>query len=91
MECKRCGHTLPLTGFICTNCKTMMSAEQIKIQKEQMRINNPNLNTFFVSEKYGHKTILFQKREEAKRKFTGLFIVLGVLLVFLILVFLVYL
>ncbi len=87
MNCKRCQAPLPLTGYICPHCGKMMTLDQIKVQKEQMKINN---NTPFqmVSEKYGHKQFIYKKREEEKKKYWGLFLILGILLlVFLIGVF----
>lgn len=79
MECKRCGHALPPTGFICPNCKMMLSGEQIKIQKERLQMSKP-LNTGMVSEKYGHKDFIYKKREKKKPKFIGIVFLLGILL-----------
>lgn len=87
MECKRCGHTLPATGFTCTNCGMMMSAEQIKMQKKEMNMKKSPL---MVSEKYGHKNFIYQKREENTTKPKGIFLLLGLLLLIILIGLLVY-
>ena len=78
MVCKRCGHDLPLTGYICTNCGAMMSIEQIKEQKAK----NPAsfIPQGLVSERYGHKDFIYKKREEKKLKLKGWLLYLGLLL-----------
>lgn len=89
MECKKCGHPLPKTGFVCTNCGMMMSAEQIKIQRDNIKMEN-KMNALLVSEKYGHKNFIYEKREERKRKGKGIFVLLGLLLLIILLGILVY-
>lgn len=89
MECKRCKSPLPPTGFICGNCGMMMSEEQIKIQKENRKVNH-NLKTELVSEKYGHKDFIYKKREETKSKYIGIFVLVGILFGILLLALLVY-
>lgn len=66
MVCKRCGSTLPSTGFLCTNCGFMMDTEQIKKQKEFMKENKQQKNVEMISERYGKNKVLFQKREKEK-------------------------
>lgn len=90
MECKRCKKPLSQTEYICRNCGLMMSGEQIKKQKEQMKINKP-LQTQLVSEKYGHKDFIFQKREKASPKLFGIFFLFGMVLLLFLIVLLVYL
>lgn len=87
MECKRCGHVLPAAGFTCTNCGMMMSAEQIKMQQEEM---NTKKSLEMVSEKYGHKNFIYQKREESTKKPKGIFLLLGLLLLIILIGLLVY-
>lgn len=83
MVCKRCGKTLPMSGFTCSNCGCMMNSEQIKEQKEDMKLNMPS-NTEYITEKYGKK-IIYEKRNEEKKKGWGvlLFVFLICLLVVL--------
>ena len=66
MFCKRCGASLPSTGFLCTNCGFMMDTEQIKQQKEFMKENKQGKNVEMISERYGKNKILYQKREKEK-------------------------
>ncbi len=87
MECKRCGHVLSKTGFTCTNCGMMMSAEQIKKQKEQMDIQK---SVEMVSEKYGHKNIIYEKRDDSTLKWKGIFLLLALLLLIILIGLLVY-
>lgn len=90
MKCKRCGHSLPETGFICPNCNTMMSIDQIKIQKEnQKKENKPSLE--MISEKYGFKKQIYEKREEQKFKFYPLLFGIGILFAIILFLFFVYL
>lgn len=89
MECKKCGHPLPKTGFVCTNCGMMMSPEQIKIQRDNIKMEN-KMNALLVSEKYGHKNFIYEKREERTRKGKGIFVLLGLLLLIILLGILVY-
>lgn len=79
MECKRCGHVLPPTGFVCPNCKMMLNKEQIEIQKARLQTSNP-INPSMLSEKYGHKDYIYKKREESKPKYIGIVFLLGILL-----------
>lgn len=89
MVCKRCGNNLPASGFNCPHCGVMMDNEQIKYQKEMM--NNNIRNTQMVSEKYGLKKFIFQKREEVKTKFIGLILIVGILFAIVVFAILVYL
>lgn len=89
MECKRCGHALPKTGFVCTNCGMMMNVEQIKTQRENIKMEN-KMNTLLVSEKYGHKNFIYEKREEKPKKGKGILLFLGILLLIILLGILVY-
>ena len=89
MECKRCKSPLPFTGYVCLNCGMMMSEEQIKLQKENMKMNS-NINTQMISEKYGHKDFIYKKREETKPKYIGILILVAIICVILILTLFVY-
>lgn len=91
MYCKRCGASLPSTGFLCTNCGFMMDTEQIKKQREQMQMNPLNQKSQMAGVRFGHKKQLFQKREEASKHSLGLFFFLGFFFLFvLFLLFFVY-
>ena len=90
MICKRCGHDLPLSGYQCTNCGTMMSLEQIKKQKENNVSSNP-INQNLVSERYAHKDFIYKEREEERTKYKGLFVFLGILGLIILIGILVYL
>ena len=89
MICKKCGVELPKSGFVCTNCGVMMSAEQMKEQKERMKLNENHFQQGYVAEQYGLKKMLFQKREE-KKSFGLLFFFLGFFVFVLLLVLFVY-
>lgn len=88
MHCKRCGALLPSSGYVCTECGTMMDLEQIKSQKEKEKLNTPVRE--MLSEKYGHKGMLYQKREEEKKSFKGILLLVGVVLLLILLAVLVY-
>ncbi len=88
MICKRCGHDLPLVGYICTNCGAMMSIEQIQ---EQKKISPLSSQQSLISEKYGHKDFIYKKREVVKSKYKGLFLFLGIILGIIFIGILVYL
>ncbi len=89
MQCKKCGQTLSGTGFICSNCGMMMDIDQIKEQKEKMKMEQ-KMNSLLVSEKYGHKDFIYQKREEKKIQGKGIFLFLGILLLIIFIGILVY-
>lgn len=40
MFCKRCNNPLPSEGFVCKFCGALMSEDQIKMQKENMKNNS---------------------------------------------------
>ena len=90
MVCKHCNSPLPPTGFVCRSCGMMMSEEQIKIQKESIKANS-NLKAELVSEKYGHKDYIYQKREDIKPKFMGIFILIAIIFIVILLALFVYL
>lgn len=52
MFCKRCNNPLPSEGFVCKFCGALMSEEQIKTQKENMK--NNSLKGGFTTSKYGN-------------------------------------
>lgn len=90
MKCKRCGASLPSVGYLCTNCGFMMDAEQIKIQKEQMKLNSVSNKEQMVGVRFGKKIQLFQKREEISKNykvfffFLVFFFLLGISLFFFV-------
>lgn len=91
MKCKRCGHILPSTGFICINCKTMMSVDQIKVQKENMKLTRPR-TVELVSEKYGLKKQVYEKRNDSNsKKYFYFIILLSIFLLFFCFLLFVYL
>lgn len=83
MNCKRCGRVLPNKGLICTSCGAVMEEEQIKRQKELIKMQNPNNKIEMVTERYGKK-LLYEKRTEEKMKNKSLFLFF---LLFIIIVF----
>lgn len=90
MNCKRCGFPLPSTGYLCTNCGGMMDAEQIKVQKEQMKMPPVSNREQMVRVRFGKKGPLFQKREDVSKNYKVLlfflvfFFLLGVSLLFFV-------
>lgn len=91
MYCKKCGYSLPSTGYLCTNCGCMMDAEQIKKQKEIIKMNFTSNKSQMVRQSFLHKDTFFQKREEVSKNYKVLFFFLLFLLFLIIsLVFLVY-
>ncbi len=52
MFCKRCNNPLPSEGFVCKFCGALMSEEQIKTQKENMK--NNSLKGVLASSKYSN-------------------------------------
>lgn len=73
MHCKRCGFPLPSTGYLCTNCGSVMDTEQIKKQKEQMKMNPKPKQEQMLSMRFGKKE-LFQKREETNKNYSIFFL-----------------
>lgn len=89
MFCKRCGASLPSTGYLCTNCGFLMDSEQIKKQKENQKLVENKNQLTYISERYGKKNI-FQKREEKEKKKIGILIGIGSILFLVIVVLFVY-
>lgn len=67
-----------------------MSSEQIKLQKERIACGS-NRENHLVSEKYGHKKFIYQKRESVRKKCIGIFLLWGIPLLFLFILIFVYL
>lgn len=84
MVCKKCGASLPNHGFLCTFCGSMMDKEQIKFQKELLNAKNPNKKADFITERYGKKGVLFQKREEKEKTSYCIFFLMALFLCFLL-------
>lgn len=64
----------------------MMDAEQIKKQKELMKLNKKGKNIEMLSTRYGYKNNLYEERE--KRNFSRVFFLLLFLLLFFLILFL---
>ncbi len=88
MKCKRCGHSLPPTGYTCTSCGMMMSMDQIEEQKKNLQ-ENPRREEL-LSEKYGRNDFIYQEREKKKINFMGILFVLLVLLLLVLIGIFVY-
>lgn len=87
MNCKNCGKPLSGNGYVCKFCGVMMDEEQIKKQKSLIIPNNKPL---FVSEKYGGKMQIYEKRSQKENKLIGFIIIMAVLLLIIILALIVY-
>lgn len=90
MKCKRCNSPLPSKGYVCSHCKTLMSNEQIKIQKELLSNHSSNTRAELISEKYGGKKQVFIGREEKEHKSVSILFLFLFLLLFVVIVLLVY-
>ena len=89
MHCKHCGKAIGTDRGICPFCGAMLTKEQMKIYSEQQRENSfrPKL----ITEKYGEKPVIYEKREENFNFFIvfiiivlGIIIALGILILVLI-------
>lgn len=89
MKCKRCGCELPSRGFLCSNCGMMMDSDQIKEQKELMK-NDSGMKDLLLSEKYGNKKQIFQKRVDGENKIVGFVVILSVILLIILIALFVY-
>ena len=84
MNCKRCGAKIYSGTYICPNCKVLMDSEQIKLQKELMK-NDVCIKEGLISEKYGGKKQLFEKRDDYDTRFRAIIVLFfGLLVIFLI-------
>ena len=81
MHCKKCGKAIGTDRGICPFCGAMLSPNQYK-EFKQMKENNykPELLT----EKYGEKQIIYEKRNESNSKLFILIIILGLIVLILI-------
>ena len=80
MHCKKCGKAIGTDRGICPFCGAMLSKEQYSEYQEIKRSNNkPELLT----EKYGEKPIIYEKRNENSKVFI-IFIVLGIIIIGLV-------
>ena len=80
MHCKKCGKAIGTDRGICPFCGAMLSKEQYQEYQEMKKSNNkPELLT----EKYGEKPIIYEKRNENSKVFI-IFIVLGIIIIGLV-------
>ena len=80
MHCKKCGKAIGTDRGICPFCGAMLSKEQYSEYQEIKKSNNkPELLT----EKYGEKPIIYEKRNENSKVFI-IFIVLGIIIIGLV-------
>lgn len=86
MNCKRCGAPLPSYGYVCTHCGVFMDKDQIEMQKSLQKENFPQ-KAELISEKYGGKKQIFQKREEHHKIQYAFIVLLGIVLFLLFIVF----
>lgn len=62
MHCKRCGKALGTDRGICPFCGAMLTKEQMKIYAQDRKENS--LKSKMLTEKFGEKPQIYQKREE---------------------------
>lgn len=62
MHCKRCGKALGTDRGICPFCGAMLTKEQMKIYAQDRKENS--LKPEMLTEKFGEKPQVYQKREE---------------------------
>lgn len=76
MHCKRCGKAIGTDRGICPFCGAMLSKEQLEIYKKDQQENyfKPKLLT----EKYGEKPIVYEKRKEPSNM---IFLILSIIAV----------
>ncbi len=77
MHCKKCGKAIGTDRGICPFCGAMLSPSQYNEYKEMKKneIYKPELLT----EKYGEKPIIYEKRNDNNSKFYIIIIILGLL------------
>lgn len=81
MHCKKCGKAIGTDRGICPFCGAMLSKEQYQEYQEMKKSNNkPELLT----EKYGEKPIIYEKRKEINPKLYMFIIVLGIIVLGLV-------
>ena len=61
-----------------------MDAEQIKKQKELMKLNKQSKNIEMLSTRYGYRDNLYENREKEKRNFPKVLLLLFLFLFFLV-------
>ena len=81
MYCKKCGSALPSKGYICQNCGTMMTKEQIKEQKEYNQSNQEEIE--LLSDKYRNTPLNRNYPKIKENKYLGailiILIIIGIL------------
>ncbi len=82
MHCKKCGKALGTDRGICPFCGAMLSTDQYQEYKELKKegFYKPELLT----EKYGEKPIVYEKRNEGNSKVYIVIIILGIIVLGLI-------
>ncbi len=88
MHCKKCGKAIGTDRGICPFCGAMLSSDQYALYKEMKKdMNRPELLT----EKYGQKPIVYEKRGSDNDKLfiilaiLGLLVLVGVVVLFIVL------
>ena len=81
MHCKKCGKAIGTDRGICPFCGAMLSKEQYKYYQE---IKKNNSKPELLTEKYGEKPIIYEKRNDNNYKFYIVFIILGIIILGLV-------
>lgn len=89
MHCKKCGKALGTDRGICPFCGAVLSPSQMEEYKEMKHSNyyKPEL----ITEKYGEKPIVYEKREETSSvlfiilAILGLILIIGIIILFIVL------
>ncbi len=79
MHCKKCGKSIGTDRGICPFCGAMLSKEQYDEYKEMQKSQffKPELLT----EKYGEKPVLYEKRADDSSKLFLIIIILSILII----------
>lgn len=86
MHCKKCGAALPSRGFVCKSCGAMFDSDQIKKQKEYMRLEeNKNKEVRLLSDLYSKDPIKRNYEKVKENKVLGAIFITLVLVILIIL------
>ena len=85
MRCERCGKALGTERAVCPFCGAALTPKQMKVFKEEKKKKQYDVD--MVLERYGMAPIKYEKPQNSENKWLGLFVVLGVLLILVIIVF----
>ena len=81
MHCKKCGKAIGTDRGICPFCGAMLSKEQYH---EYQEIKKNNQKPELLTEKYGEKPIIYEKRNEVNSKLYLIIIILGIIILSLV-------